>query len=234
MNWKQYQDETAEFFRGLGCDADVDVKVAGVRAEHKVDVWVRFRRFGFETKWVIECKYWKSAVPKEKVLALKSIVEDVGADRGLLLSAAGFQSGAIRASEKTNITLTDLDGLKETTRGDLISSLLHSLETRAIKVKYDLHDLFAPKRQVGTDGYQGLSKEIIREPLYFQTIGALCVLEWGFDEIRLEKPPYSIKFDDTGRQLVVVETVEEFVAEASKIIQEAEIKLASLRSAQSK
>src|SRR3972149_6255903 len=140
MDWKQYQDETSEFFRSLGCDAEVEAKVVGVRAEHKIDVWVRFKKFGLETRWVIECKYWNSAVPKEKVLALRSVVEDVGADRGILISAAGFQSGAVRASEKTNITLTDLDGIKETAQEDLVSSVLHRLETRAVGLKYALHD----------------------------------------------------------------------------------------------
>ncbi len=231
MNWKQYQDETAKFFRSLGCDADVEAKVAGARAEHTVDVWVRFRRFGLETKWVIECKYWNSPVPKEKVLALKSVVEDVGADRGLLLSAAGFQSGAVHASERTNITLTDLDSFKETAREDLLSSLLHGLETKAIKVKYALYDFFASKRPAGTFGFPNLV--FTTTPAYMQSFGALTMLEFGFDQVRLEKPPYPIKFDDAGKQMVVVETLEEFVKGASEIIQEAEMTLASLRGTQS-
>ena len=109
MTWRQFQEETAEFFRSLGCDAQVEAKIIGARAEHKIDVWVCFTKFGLETKWVIECKDWNSAIPKEKVLALKSVVEDVGADRGFLISTTGFQSGAVRACEKTNITLTDPD-----------------------------------------------------------------------------------------------------------------------------
>jgi hypothetical protein len=44
-------------------------------------------------------------VPKEKVLALKSIVEDLGADRGIIVSEAGFQPGAEDAARGTNITL---------------------------------------------------------------------------------------------------------------------------------
>ena len=96
MDWKQYQEETAKFFRSLGCEAEVEAKVAGARAEHSIDVWVRFKRFGLESRWAIECKHWNSSVPKEKVLVLKSLVEDVGADRGILISAAGFQSGAVR------------------------------------------------------------------------------------------------------------------------------------------
>ena len=38
MSWQLLQEETAHFFRALGCDARVEVRVQGVRAEHKIDV----------------------------------------------------------------------------------------------------------------------------------------------------------------------------------------------------
>lgn len=221
MDWKQYQNEAAEFFRSLGCDAEVDAKVVGVRAEHRVDVWVRFKKFGLEARWVIECKCWNSAVPKEKVLALRSIVEDVGADRGILISAAGFQSGAVRATEKTNITLTDLDGLRETAQEDLVASVLHSLETRAVEVKYALHDLFTAPEQ-SAHLWTWTPRTGVDSSAVVRTIGMLAVLEFGFDRIRLKRHPYPVKFDDTGQQQMVVDTIEEFVAEASKVIWGAE------------
>jgi hypothetical protein len=37
------------------------------------------------------------------VLALRQIVTDVGADRGILLSEKGFQSGAVEAATLTNV-----------------------------------------------------------------------------------------------------------------------------------
>jgi hypothetical protein len=230
MNWKQYQDDTAEFFRSLGCDVDVEAKVKGARAEHTLDVWVRFRRFGLETKWVVENKYWNSPVPKEKVLALKSVVEDVGADRGLLLSTAGFQSGAVHASEKTNITLTDLDSFRETAREDLLSTLLYGLETKAIKVKYELHLFLASKKPAGTFGIPKFVYEKGWEHL--RAIGGLSALEFGFDQIRLNNPPYPVKWDDSGNQMVFVETLEEFVANANEVIRRAEMTLTALREMQ--
>lgn len=221
MDWKQYQNETAEFFRSLGCDAEVEAKVVGVRAEHKIDVWVRFKKFGLETRWVIECKYWNSAVPKEKVLALRTIVEDVGADRGILISAAGFQSGAVRASEKTNITLTDLDGLKETAQEDLVISVLHRLEIRAVELKYALHDLYTTE-QTSPHSWTSKFRPGVDGSSITLTIGKLAMLEYGFDRVRLKKPPYPVKFDDTGQRKVVVYALDEFVAQASEVISDAE------------
>ena len=228
MNWKQYQDEVADFFRGLGCDTFVEAKVKGARAEHTVDVLIRFRKFGLETKWVTECKYWRSAIPKEKVLALKSVVEDVGADRGLLFSTAGFQSGAVHAAERTNITLTDLDSLRETAREELLSSLLYGLEAKATKVKDELYRFLASKRPPGTFGVPGFMFE--GTPEYMRAIGNLCALEFGFDQVRLDSPPYPVKWDDSGNQMVRVETLEEFVANANEVIRRAEITLIAVTS----
>lgn len=226
MNWRRYQEETAEFFRSLGCEADIEAKVSGVRAGHKIDVWVRFRKFGLETRWVIECKHWNSSVTKEKVLVLRSIVEDVGADRGILISSSGYQSGAVRAAEKTNVTLTDLDGLKETAQQDLSASVLHCIETRAVKLKYALHNLFRTE-QTNPNIWSSKPLPGVDSKSVISTIGTLAILEYGFDRVRLQKPPYPIKFDETGHRQIVVDTLDEFVAIAYEVISEAESTLNS-------
>ncbi len=230
MNWRDYQNQTAEFFRGLECDAEVEAKVEGARAKHKIDVWVRFRRFGIETRWVVECKYWNSPVTKEKVLVLRSVVEDVGADRGILMSSAGYQGGAIRAAEMTNISLTDLDGLKETAQEDLLASLLSRIESRATQLRYALHDLFKDEvksktvEKGGTIFYSRTSKPLraVDAGIVIKTIGQLATLDYGFDRIRLKKPPYPVKFDDAGERRIAAKTLEEFVARASELISEVE------------
>jgi hypothetical protein len=56
--------------------------------------------------WLVECKAWSSAVPKEKVFALRTIVEDTGADRGFVMAEKGYQSGALEAARLTNVMLT--------------------------------------------------------------------------------------------------------------------------------
>jgi hypothetical protein len=69
--------------------------------------------------WICECKYWEASIPKEKVLTLYEVIKDLGADRGFLFSESGFQSGAIRCSKNTNITLTSLDEIQELIQSDL-------------------------------------------------------------------------------------------------------------------
>ena len=58
-------------------------------------------------------------VGKAQVLALKAIVEDVGADRGVVFTEHGFQTGARAAARGTNLLLqTSLDEFKQTARLD--------------------------------------------------------------------------------------------------------------------
>jgi hypothetical protein len=221
MTWQQYQEKTADLFRSLGCVADIETQVSGVRATHMIDVWVRFRKFGLEVRWVIECKYWKSAVPKEKVLALRAVVEDIGADRGFLLSAAGFQSGAISASQNTNITLTDLNELRKTVENELIISALYRMEARAIELIYSLNDLFTVTEETA-DFITRSSPPGIDGDLLTSSLGKLYFLRDAFDKIRLNKSPYPVVIYGLRKPIGTANTLPEFMQYVSDVIDEAE------------
>jgi hypothetical protein len=121
MDWKEYQEKAASFFRDLGLEADTDVRFAGVRTTHDIDVLVKSHHVGFDVTWVVECKRWRNPVSKLHVLALREIVSDVGADRGILLSESGFQSGAVEAAKLTNVQLTSLADMQNTAKADILS-----------------------------------------------------------------------------------------------------------------
>lgn len=128
--WSDYQEEVAAFFRVLGLSAATNVSVQGVRTRHDVDVVVRSQHAGFDIQWLIECKAWKAPVPKEKVLALRMIVEDTGADRGFLMAESGYQSGALEAAHNANVMLTSLADLRETLAHEIGMAKLRSLLPR--------------------------------------------------------------------------------------------------------
>ena len=106
-SWRDYQDAVAAVFRNLDCTAEVEKTVISARGPQKIDVYVTFQKFGHECRWVIECKLWSSPVSKDVVHTLHSKVQNVGADRGLVFSESGFQSGARVAAQNTNIRLHD-------------------------------------------------------------------------------------------------------------------------------
>lgn len=160
QDWAVYQRSVAEFFESLGMEALVDHRVRGVRTTHDIDVLVRATYVGFDITWVVECKAWRSRVPKEKVLALRQIVDDVGADRGFLLAESGYQSGALEAALVSNVTLTSVADLTERLSYDLAMTKLVKLEPRADEAKRRYWNLSKQTRiaahlrpDVGVPGY---------------------------------------------------------------------------------
>lgn len=131
--WDEYQAETAEFFRSIGFEANTNETLQGVRTPHDVDVVVRSDFLGFDLLWVIECKHWKDRVTKLHVLALREIVTDLGADRGILIAEKGFQSGAIEAANFTNVQLSSLAELRLSTSNALGMARLQAIRERVLE-----------------------------------------------------------------------------------------------------
>lgn len=128
--WKDYQEQSAALFRQFGFTAETDVAVEGARASHDVDVVVTYSHAGLDLMWIVECKAWNSRVKKEKVLALRSVVEDVGADKGVLLAESGFQKGALQATTKSNVIVSSLAELRAQANDWLIERRLIALPER--------------------------------------------------------------------------------------------------------
>jgi hypothetical protein len=152
-------------------------------------------------------------------MVLKSIVDDVGADRGVIISKTGFQSGAIRATAYTNITLTSLEDLKQTAQDDLIQSSLYHLESWATRIRHELRNLYRVE-QPGRNELVSIPLPGVDWKLAMRVGGRLSILAQGFDSIRLAKPPYPVTFDDEGEKIIAAATIEGFVESASSLLQD--------------
>lgn len=206
-NWEKYQQEVAAFFKSLDFNTEVESKIKGARGNHKIDVLVSYEKFGISFKWVIECKYWKNAVPKEKVLALLSVVQDVGADKGFLLSETGFQAGAINSAEKTNITLTNLKILKEKSKNELAAIRYNSYINRFDSVIELLRGMTWSEEYRNTSKRSGL---ILHTPNgYLDIMGKLSILEYSFKSIKKNDFPIIYDFKN-GEKYLSTDDIEIF------------------------
>jgi hypothetical protein len=137
--WQEYQHQAAGLLRELGFTADVDVKLIEPNGTvHAIDVVARRTVAGVEVLWIVECKLWNTNVPKEKVLTLQSIVTNLGADRGVLISEKGFQSGALRTAIQKNITLTSLADLRANAAEEIIAGRVAAVEVSLRNVRKKL------------------------------------------------------------------------------------------------
>lgn len=82
-----------------------DVKLTASDGTYQIDVYATYTALGAEMKILAECKQYKKRVGRDKVEVLESRLHSLGAQKGLLLSTAGFQSGAIQFAEKHGIAL---------------------------------------------------------------------------------------------------------------------------------
>ncbi len=162
-DWHEYQEAVAKVFRELGCSAEVDKTVTGVRGSHKIDVYVTFEKFGQKCRWIIECKLWAKPLDKSAVHTLRSIVQDIGADRGLIFTEIGFQSGAHTAAQNTNVLLqTSLEDFSRTA---------HLEMSRIPLVLEESDEPDAPPVHVFPSGYQ--PNHLLKHE------GRLFVSNWG-------------------------------------------------------
>lgn len=206
--WRNYQEEAAQFFRNLGLEAAVEKDVPGVRGSHRVDVLVTGSYLGISFTWVVECKAWKSNVSKEKVAALISIVQDVGADRGFLLSEEGFQSGALRMAERSNVTLTSLADLGTVVGDKGVVAQVASLHLR-------IHQAQERLRSIKRARYDDEFYPPVMEPL-----GKISLLTMAIDDVIRGELPTPYTPYGPGQQFA--NTLEEMLVVADRIISEAE------------
>ena len=175
--WRGYQEMVATFFMSLGLEATTDLTVEGIRTTHAIDVFVKSFHVGFDVVWIVECKHWAKRVTKLHVLALRQIVTDVGADRGILLSEKGFQSGAVEAAALTNVRVTSLAELRGTASADIMAMRLRELYDRVESCRKRYWNIPKYVRidcglrpDVGAGGYSGnhiidFAKDVIAKAL---------------------------------------------------------------------
>jgi len=93
-------------------------------AEHKIDILAEYICPLHTSKLVIEAKSYDSPIDKDRIMKLIQIVDDIGADRGIIVTTSYFTPSAIMTAEDRNIELWD--------RGHLVK-LLGEIEIAAVK-----------------------------------------------------------------------------------------------------
>ena len=82
-----------------------NVKIPVEDGTYQIDIYAVFMAMGVEFKILFECKQYSAPVNREKVAALHSKLNSIGAHKGILLSTSGFQSGAIQYAKVHGIAL---------------------------------------------------------------------------------------------------------------------------------
>lgn len=108
-DWKDLQNKVCKFLNEAGYPSESPKEINTVRGTVEVDV---FSTSDDELikQFICECKFWNTAIPKEKVHAFRTVVNDSGSMLGIFISKTGYQSGAYEAAYCSNVLLKDWNG----------------------------------------------------------------------------------------------------------------------------
>ena len=109
----QYEQAVADIARTMSPDiADWRVHhldpVEGHDGTYVIDVTVRFRLAGLDFLVLFECKRHSTAVKREHVQVLHTKMQSTGAQKGVVVAASGFQSGALQYAQAHGIACVRL------------------------------------------------------------------------------------------------------------------------------
>lgn len=95
----------AEKEKLVGFDIKHNVKVTAPDGVYQIDILATFQALGTTIKVIVECKQYQRPVSRDKVETLYSRINSLGANKGILMSTSGFQSGAIQFAKAHGIAL---------------------------------------------------------------------------------------------------------------------------------
>ena len=109
-SWQDLQELVFKLFNQLGYVAHIEKKIPHVRGTAEIDVYAEKRQTSYNhEKIMVECKNWNSNIPQSVVHSVRTVAEDIGANKAYIIVKQGFQRGAIEAAENTVVKLFTLD-----------------------------------------------------------------------------------------------------------------------------
>ncbi len=100
MNWKDYEKEVYQYFAQMYPEAEItyDAKITGLysKEERQVDVLIEDEVAGMPIKIAVDAKYFSRKVDIKCVESFISMIGDIGANQGLLITQKGYSDAAIK------------------------------------------------------------------------------------------------------------------------------------------
>ena len=72
---------------------------------YQLDGYIEYMLLGVKIKIIVECKRYSSPVKRDTVVLLHSKLNSIGANKGILMSSSGFQSGAVEYAKEHGVAL---------------------------------------------------------------------------------------------------------------------------------
>lgn len=118
-----------------GC-VEHNVTIPTRNGNYQVDGRIRFYAYGLPFTIIVECKLYKHSVNREKVVVLLDKVRELGAHKGILVTSASFQSGAIQFAKNNGITLVCLKGTGNDYSAEYFTDFSEEFNQESVVVRF--------------------------------------------------------------------------------------------------
>jgi hypothetical protein len=130
----------ASFFTAHGYDVRTNVVLEGRSGgRHEIDVMAVKQDALTSLTVAIECKAWQQPIEKDVVSKLHYVLGDLGLNKGIIVSAGGFRSGADQAARELSIDLWGPDELQRFLGPSITASVVAPNRTAREVVGWPFH-----------------------------------------------------------------------------------------------
>lgn len=113
LDWKDLQNKGGEILTQCDFKVEIEKKVSSIRSLIEIDVYAEEIIDNRKYLVLCECKMWNSNIPQLYVHGLRTVVNDVGANKGYIISTSNFQPGTKDSVENTNVELLTWDAFQQ-------------------------------------------------------------------------------------------------------------------------
>ena len=100
-DWIDLQNKVAYVLKKCGYRVETPKKIETPRSNIEVDVFAQ----NTDMQVLCECKYWNKNISQNTVFSFRTVILEIGANKGIIIAKKGFQSGAYKSAQNTNIEL---------------------------------------------------------------------------------------------------------------------------------
>ncbi len=144
-SWRDLQNEVGRVLAECGFSVEVEKTIATVRGKVEIDVSAEEEVKGRRYTILCECKNWKARVPQTVIHSFRTVVADLGAHAGYVISSVGFQQGAFDAVANTNVRLLTWTEFQETFEATWYEHHFYPTITERLDALFSYTEPFLPR-----------------------------------------------------------------------------------------
>ena len=103
INWQNLQEGVCRIFNEIGLNAEIGKTFKTPRGNVEIDVFAVDENSVDKIRYIVECKNWNQPIPQTVIHAFTTVMHEIGANIGFVISKQGLQSGAESYTQRTNI-----------------------------------------------------------------------------------------------------------------------------------